>query len=1162
MAITTGSDRLFVESLGTLTVGLGEGDDLYVIDGSGTGANSRITINDTGVNRVQLTGGLTIKSSLVASNTTVLTLSNDAEITISNAAGFSYIIGGTPGTGTGGTTQDYTQFVTTTLGAASVPTTGSVSGTANKTIANTTTPSTLPTLSIASATVAEGNTGTANLVFNVTLSAASTTPVTVAYATTGVTAVSGADFTATSGTLTINAGLTTGTITVPVTGDTIFEANETLTVTLSNSSANATVLASASSATGTITNDDTNALPVITIPTTTPSAFIGQSTSVTGISFTDADDNAGFTVTVQASGASQVSFSNLDNVTAKNAAATTIAAGESSNLITLSGTKANVNTALTKLQYSTNSTIPTTEAVTVTVTDPNAGAASRIMNVNIGSALTLTSVSDSLVGSAGDDLFSGTLANFGTGDTLVGSTGVDKLTLTAVGTTDGITSAGAGTYALPTLTTASTGIDVLDLTTFAHNDDQIASFNAVQYGSTLTTVNFTTNSTTAGTADDGDGLTATTANAGTTFNIQKTMGTLTLTALNGTEGTTDAFTVNLAGGTTLTSFVGAGTSTTLTDILNVNSNGTSANAITLTSLGTSATVNAGGSQEINFNTLPSLGTGSFNGANATGKITVTAFNAATTIIGGSAGDVITGGTLADSLSGGLGNDTIVSGASTDTTGNTIVGGAGADSLTGNGTGVNTFVFTTGDSLATARDTIVGAKENDIIKIGGYGITALTNDTVLTSTGTIKIDATNARLVVGTDEINLPTALANAAFTYKTNGTADVSDDYILIGAAPLVATNDALGTLTLTGKAISTANVVMSALNAPTVNTSTIGSNQVNKFVATNVTNSGVSVTGSTAADSITGSPQADTIFGGSNGTKEVQTIALTWSTATENNVVTINGVPITFASGTSTTTAAANLLTAINASTSLTNVVSATNTSDVITVTWLVDGDASLSALTTTTNTTAVFNTTTAGTVSTDGADTLIGGLGADTIKGNGGQDVITLTEATAAIDSIVFDTPFVAGNASADTITGFTLGTAGAGVDTYNVQFNVLNGTTTATNQLVALTPVAVASNGTATTNDVIFTFAGAGDLLAAGTTISTAVANAVTALTSGTDFSSANIATGDSLILQMNDGTNTFIFHYVADGTPATTAAADLELIGILNATTTAAVVGNFI
>ena len=50
------------------------------------------------------------------------------------------------------------------------------------------------------------------------------------------TATAGADFTATSGTLTIAAGETSGTFTIPITNDTSNEALETFTVTLSNAS--------------------------------------------------------------------------------------------------------------------------------------------------------------------------------------------------------------------------------------------------------------------------------------------------------------------------------------------------------------------------------------------------------------------------------------------------------------------------------------------------------------------------------------------------------------------------------------------------------------------------------------------------------------------------------------------------------------------------------------------------------------------------------------------------------------------------------------------------------------------------------------------------------------------------------------------------------------
>jgi hypothetical protein len=71
-----------------------------------------------------------------------------------------------------------------------------------------------------------------------------------------------------------------------------------------------------------------------------------------------------------------------------------------------------------------------------------------------------------------------------------------------------------------------------------------------------------------------------------------------------------------------------------------------------------------------------------------------------------------------------------------------------------------------------------------------------------------------------------------------------------------------------------------------------------------------------------------------------------------------------------------------------------------------------------------------------------------------------------------------------------------------------------------------------------------------MAAGSTLANAVANAVAALTSGSDFAAAHVATGDTFVLVLDDGTNSFVFRYVADGTPATTTAADLELIGIIN------------
>ena len=89
-------------------------------------------------------------------------------------------------------------------------------------------------------TVTEGNTGTVAANFTVTLSAASTEAITIAYATGNGTATAGSDYTSTSGTLTFAPGETSKTITVPVIGDRLAEPNETFVVNLSDPN-NATI---------------------------------------------------------------------------------------------------------------------------------------------------------------------------------------------------------------------------------------------------------------------------------------------------------------------------------------------------------------------------------------------------------------------------------------------------------------------------------------------------------------------------------------------------------------------------------------------------------------------------------------------------------------------------------------------------------------------------------------------------------------------------------------------------------------------------------------------------------------------------------------------------------------------------------------------------------
>ena len=116
-----------------------------------------------------------------------------------------------------------------------------------------------PSLVIANATVTEGNSGSTNAVFTVTLSAPSTNTVTVNYATAPGSAVAPTDYTSTSGTLTFNPGETALQVIVQVQGDTIGEANETFSVNLSGAT-NATI--ADNSGLGTITDNDTSSITI------------------------------------------------------------------------------------------------------------------------------------------------------------------------------------------------------------------------------------------------------------------------------------------------------------------------------------------------------------------------------------------------------------------------------------------------------------------------------------------------------------------------------------------------------------------------------------------------------------------------------------------------------------------------------------------------------------------------------------------------------------------------------------------------------------------------------------------------------------------------------------------------------------------------------------
>jgi uncharacterized delta-60 repeat protein/CSLREA domain-containing protein len=253
-----------------------------------------------------------------------------------------------------------------------------------------------PTLSINDITVTEGNSGTVNAVFTVTLSAASGQTVTVDFATADGTALQPGDYTSNSGTLTFAPGETTKTVTVAVKGDVLDEVNETYFINLTNAT-NATI--SDALGLGTVTDDD--AAPTL---------------SINDITVTEGDSgtvNAVFTVTLSAASGQTVTvdFATADGTALQpgdytsNSGTLTFAPGEITKTVTVA-VKGDVldevnETYFINLTNAANATIsdalglgtvtdddaaPTLSINDITVTEGNAGTVDTVFTVTLSAA--------------------------------------------------------------------------------------------------------------------------------------------------------------------------------------------------------------------------------------------------------------------------------------------------------------------------------------------------------------------------------------------------------------------------------------------------------------------------------------------------------------------------------------------------------------------------------------------------------------------------------------------------------------------------------------------------------------------------------------------------------------------------------------------------------
>jgi hypothetical protein len=414
--------------------------------------------DDADVTTVSLSGAASVTEGGNATYT--LTLSNPAATAVTVTLSY----GGTAANG-----SDYTGVATVTIPAGassanfSVPTIDDTLDEANETLvvsisgvsgggfeaiaahpSNNAVTTTItdndptPSLAINDVTVNEAA-GTAT--FTVTLSAASGQTVTVNYGTANNSATAGSDYTATSGTLTFAPGVTTQTITVAITNDTLTEASETFFVNLSGAT-NATI----ADAQGQATIIDNDAPPAIDLDLNNSTAsgtgysatFTENGSAVaiadTDVSITDVDSATLASATITLTNAQ------AGDVLAAGSMPAGITASVSGNVVTLTGSAslAAYQTAIRAVTFANTSENPSTtdRLINVVVNDGTSSSAAAVATIRVTAVNDAPVATGSALTGTEDTALVFNWSNFGVSDvdSATSSLGVRVTSLPADGT--------------------------------------------------------------------------------------------------------------------------------------------------------------------------------------------------------------------------------------------------------------------------------------------------------------------------------------------------------------------------------------------------------------------------------------------------------------------------------------------------------------------------------------------------------------------------------------------------------------------------------------------------------------------------------------------------------------------------------------------------------
>ena len=518
-------------------------------------------------------------------------------------------------------------------------------------------------LSINDVTLTEGNSGTKNATFTVTLSGETFQPVTVNYATANGTATAGSDYTATTGTLifNVNPGETSKQITVSILGDTLAESDETFFINLSNP-INATI--ADNQGITTITNDDV-ALPTITLAVS-PSSVTEDSTTNLVYTFTRTGSTTSV-LTVNYGITGTANTSDYTGATPGTGKTITFAANSATATLTIDPTadtivESNETVALT-LATGTGYTIGTTTAVIGTITNDD-----LLPNLNLSANKTIVE------GNTNPQNVTYTVT--------LSSTSTQTITVqyatangTAIAGSDYTSTSGTLTFN-PGVTSQVINIPILNDSINEANETFSLTLNSPTNASLGTSQTVTT------TISD-------TLSAAATTTLPTNVENLTLTGTTAINGTGNAGNNVLTGNSANNTLSGLNGNDTYSFVAN---SALGTDTITETATGGTDTIDfTGTTAAVNVN----LGVTTSQTVNSNLKLILSANNVIENATGGTGNDRLTGNTLNNTLNGGDGNDQLQGLGGNDT----LWGGAGNDILNG-GIGNDSLWGGLGDDILT------------------------------------------------------------------------------------------------------------------------------------------------------------------------------------------------------------------------------------------------------------------------------------------------------------------------------------------------------------------------------------------------------------------------------------------------------------------------------